>query len=111
MKEYAHAGITIHTNSKEFSKIEKLDSGALRIHYPSPQGPTTMEVDCVIFAIGRVPHTDRIGLETLGVKTDHRGDVAVDAYQNSNVPGVYAIGDVIGKWELTPGTLLSGRGG
>src|SRR5947207_9762906 len=104
MKEYERAGISVHRNAKEFKKIEKLESGSLLVHYDSSRGTGTLEVDTLIWAIGRVPETNNMGLETLGVETDEEGDVKVDQYQNSNVPGVYAIGDVIGKWELTPGT-------
>ncbi|KAJ3512351.1 hypothetical protein NLJ89_g3570 [Agrocybe chaxingu] len=50
-----------------------------------------------------------MGLEKLGVELDDRGDVVVDEYQNSNVPGVMAIGDVQGKWLLTPVAVAAGR--
>src|SRR5262249_29527363 len=55
----------------------------------------TIEADVVLVAIGRVPFTEGLGLEEVGVKTDNRGRVAVDAHYATNVPGIYAIGDVI----------------
>ncbi len=55
----------------------------------------TVEADVVLVAIGRVPHTEGLGLDEAGVKRDERGRVAVDAHYATNVPGIYAIGDVI----------------
>src|SRR5919201_1382216 len=55
----------------------------------------TIEVDVVLVSIGRVPFTGGLGLEDLGVKTDNKGRVMVDAHYATNVPGIYAIGDVI----------------
>jgi len=55
----------------------------------------SIEADVVLVAIGRVPYTEGLGLDTVGVKLDNRGRVAVDAHYATNVPGIYAIGDVI----------------
>jgi dihydrolipoamide dehydrogenase len=55
----------------------------------------TVEADVVLVAVGRVPFTEGLGLADIGVKTDNKGRVAVDAHYATNVPGVYAIGDVI----------------
>ena len=55
----------------------------------------TIEADVVLVAIGRVPYTEGLGLEEAGVKLDERGRVVVDAHFATNVPGIYAIGDVI----------------
>ena len=55
----------------------------------------TIEADIVLVAIGRVPYTENLGLEGIGVKKDNRGRVIVDPHFRSNVAGVYAIGDVI----------------
>jgi dihydrolipoamide dehydrogenase len=54
-----------------------------------------IEADVVLVAVGRVPYTEGLGLEQAGVKTDNRGRVIVDAHFATNVPGIYAIGDVI----------------
>ncbi len=56
---------------------------------------TTVEADVVLVAIGRVPYTEGLGLEAAGVKLDNRKRVVVDAHYQTNVPGIYAIGDVI----------------
>ena len=55
----------------------------------------TIEADVVLVAIGRVPYTEGLGLEDAGVKMDNSGRVVVDAHFATNVPGIYAIGDVI----------------
>jgi dihydrolipoamide dehydrogenase len=57
--------------------------------------PETIEADVVLVAIGRVPFTAGLGLEDVGVAKDKRGRVVVDAHYATNVPGIYAIGDVI----------------
>ncbi|MGE3148919.1 MAG: dihydrolipoyl dehydrogenase [Pseudorhodoplanes sp.] len=55
----------------------------------------TIEADIVLVAIGRVPYTDGLGLDAVGVKRDERGRVVTDAHYATNVAGIYAIGDVI----------------
>ena len=55
----------------------------------------TLEADVVLVAIGRVPYTEGLGLEALGVKKDNRGRILVDPHYRTNVDGVHAIGDVI----------------
>jgi dihydrolipoamide dehydrogenase len=67
------------------AKIEPVSGGAAE----------TVETDVALVAIGRVPYTDGLGLEAVGVKCDNRGRVVVDRHFASSVPGIYAIGDVI----------------
>jgi dihydrolipoamide dehydrogenase len=55
----------------------------------------TLQADAVLVSIGRRPYTDGLGLETVGVALDNRGRIRVDEHYASNVPGIYAIGDVI----------------
>lgn len=55
----------------------------------------TIEADVVLVAIGRVPYTEGLGLEALGVEKDKRGRVVTDHYYRTNVPGIFAIGDAI----------------
>ncbi len=63
---------------------------------PAAGGATeTIEADVVLVSIGRVPFTEGLGLEGVGVKTDNKGRVIVDGHYATNVPGIYAIGDVI----------------
>jgi len=63
---------------------------------PAKGGPAeTITGDVVLVSIGRRPYTDGLGLDTVGVELDDRGRVKVDAHYATNVPGIYAIGDVI----------------
>ncbi len=63
---------------------------------PSAGGASeSLEADVVLVAIGRVPYTEGLGLDEAGVQRDQRGRVTVDAHYQTNVPGIYAIGDVI----------------
>jgi glutathione reductase (NADPH) len=66
-------------------------------------------LDEVLWAIGRDPNTDDIGLESAGVELDAAGFVRVDRYQSTSATGIYAIGDVTGQAELTPVAIAAGR--
>ena len=65
--------------------------------------------DTLLWAIGRSPNTTDLGLESAGVCLDEQGYVQTDTYENSSIPGVYAVGDVTGKAELTPVAIAAGR--
>ena len=65
--------------------------------------------DCLLAAIGRYPLSGRLGLDSVSVKTDKNGYIVVDDYQNTSAAGVFAIGDVCGKVELTPMAIAAGR--
>jgi len=65
--------------------------------------------DCVLYATGRVPLLDNLNLNAAGVKLTEKGYIAVDDFQNTNIGGVYALGDVCGKVELTPTAIAAGR--
>ena len=65
--------------------------------------------DTLIWAVGRRPNTEGIGLERAGLAPDSTGTLRVDAYQRTATPGVYAIGDVTGRFELTPVAIAAGR--
>ena len=68
-----------------------------------------MEVDLVFFAVGRLPKTGRLGLEHTGVRLDRRGAVMVDDEFATNVPHIFAIGDVSNKLNLTPVAIAEGH--
>jgi glutathione reductase (NADPH) len=72
-------------------------------------GSTAGPFDALIWAVGRRPLTDGIGLEQTGIELDNRGYVTVDKFQQSNLEGVYAIGDVTGQVQLTPVAIAAGR--
>jgi glutathione reductase (NADPH) len=63
----------------------------------------------VLWAVGRRPKTRDIGLQSLGVEVHPNGTVPVDEWQETNVPGVFALGDIIGKGPLTPVAIAAGR--
>ena len=81
------------------SKVTAVESGSKTLKAtvePTTGGNVeTIEADVVLVAIGRVPYTEGLGLEEAGVAKDNRGRVTVDAHYQTNVPGIYAIGDVI----------------
>ncbi|KAA1477087.1 glutathione-disulfide reductase [Dentipellis sp. KUC8613] len=100
-----HTGINLHKQSKVV-KVEGERGGELTIHTDKGE---TFKVDTLIWAIGRRPNTDNLGLQDIGVKLDAKGDVVVDEYQATNVPGIWAIGDVQGKALLTPVAIAAAR--
>ncbi|MDO6455436.1 FAD-dependent oxidoreductase, partial [Neptunomonas phycophila] len=79
--------------------IEKQSDDSLVVSF---ENGNSLQVDTVIWAIGREPANDNINLEAVGVDTDDRGYIKVDEYSNTSTPGIYAVGDNIGKVELTP---------
>lgn len=68
-----------------------------------------VEADSVLFAIGRAPNTQGLGLEAIGVALDAQGAVKVDAYSRSSVPSVHAVGDCTDRLNLTPVAIAEGR--
>jgi dihydrolipoamide dehydrogenase len=93
-KRFERAGIKILTNTK-VSKLEKKADSVVATIDDGKGKPQTTEFDRVISAVGVVGNIEGLGLEKLGVKTD-RGIIVVDGYGKTNVPGIYAIGDVAG---------------
>lgn len=82
------------------SKVTGVDTSGktLKATIESAKGeckPETIEADVVLVSTGRVPFTDGLGLKEAGINLDERGRVAVDHYYATNVPGIWAIGDVI----------------
>ncbi|MBO9621513.1 MAG: glutathione-disulfide reductase [Sphingomonas sp.] len=89
-----------------FEKVEKQEDGSLRVHL---SGQDPMEVDCLIFATGRVPNTRGLGLAEVGVTLDDKGAVKVDADNRSSVDSIYAVGDVTNRVQLTPVAIREGQ--
>ena len=99
-------GITLHSHTTTQRVVKNVDS-SLTLFFDHERSIT---VDCLIWAIGRDPATDKIGLENVGVETNERGYIKVDKFQNTSVPGIYAVGDIIeGGIELTPVAVAAGR--
>jgi glutathione reductase (NADPH) len=98
-------GINIHEHS-QVTSVAKQDDGSLLLTLTDNN---TLVVDCLIWATGRAPATDKIGLENTGVECSSNGLITVDKYQNTSVNGVYAVGDITGQPELTPVAVKAGR--
>lgn len=101
----AGTGINIHKETN-IKKVVKEASGALTLTLDTGK---TLEVDTLLWAIGRHPETKALNLANAGVETDKSGYVTVDAYQKTSASNVFAVGDVIGKALLTPVAIAAGR--
>jgi len=107
--EYERQGIHLHRQSSQ-SKIEDLGNGMKRLHYKDHTGEGTLDVDCLLWAIGRSPETEDLGLANAGVKQNDIGHIIVDEFQNTSVDNIFSLGDVCDKgFELTPVAIAAGR--
>lgn len=99
-------GPQLHTHSVPKQVVKEAD-GSLTLHLENGQ---TYNVDTLIWAIGRHPATDAINLAATGVATNEQGYIKVDEFQNTNVAGIYCVGDIMeGGIELTPVAVKAGR--
>lgn len=106
MEEMLNAGVNIMPRTN-VERVDRLDDGRLDIHC---QGGVSLQAyDALIWAIGRVPNVGPLNLSAAGVKTNDKGYIPTDAYQNTNVEGIYAVGDVTGRAQLTPVAIAAGR--
>lgn len=90
----------------EFRGIEKQPDGCLRV---SMTGHEPIDVDCVLFATGRSPNTEGLGLDSAGVELDDKGAIVVDADNKSTCDSIYAVGDVTNRVQLTPVAIREGQ--
>jgi glutathione reductase (NADPH) len=86
--------------------VDKQSNGTLRVNL---QGGDSVECEALLFATGRVPNTENMGLENAGVELDALGAVKVDDMSRSSCPSVYAIGDVTNRVQLTPVAIREGQ--
>jgi len=99
-------GLDVRLNSPH-EKVEKLGENEYALHLANGD---KIECNKVLVALGRPPNVDPLKLENCGVKVDKYGSVIVDEYSNTNVEGIYAVGDVItGALGLTPVAIRAGR--
>jgi glutathione reductase (NADPH) len=98
-------GIQFRFNA-EFRGIEKQADGTLKV---SMTGHDDLEVDCVMYATGRLPNTEGLGLEALGIELTERGAIKVDEYSKTSVDSIYAVGDVTDRIQLTPVAIREGH--
>ena len=78
--------------------IDSVDSSGVgvTVHYTDGGEKKVLEVDKLVVAVGRVPYTQNLGAEKVGLELDARGFIKIDSHYHTNLPGVYAIGDVVG---------------
>ncbi len=105
MQAYQMQGIDLKPNHAPLSLEQK--NGSLTLTFTNNQSLSGF--DTVIWAIGRHANTADLHLEKAGISTNEDGTIAVDAFQNTTIPGIYAIGDVTGHKELTPVAIAAGR--
>ena len=103
--EMAKSGPTLHTHANATEVVKNADD-SLTISFDNGE---TITVDCLIWAIGRTANTSGFGLEKTGVKLTEKGTIYSDEFENTSVLGIYALGDVTGKLDLTPVAVKAGR--
>jgi glutathione reductase (NADPH) len=97
-------GITIHCGT-DVMRLERTEGGIRAI---TTDG-VDREYDLVMYATGRRPNTEGMGLEDLGVALGRKGEIIVDRYSQTGVPSIYAVGDVTGRINLTPVAIREGH--
>jgi glutathione reductase (NADPH) len=105
MREMREQGMTIHervvpARVREESGLKTLTAA---------DGRDFSGFDCLLWAVGRTPHVAGLDLGKAGVAIDDSDFIVTDGFQNTSVPGVYAIGDVTGRTALTPVAIAAGR--
>lgn len=105
MEHMASEGVSFERQCT-IEKVEKTGPGTLTVTTTS--GAVIRDVDCLLWAVGRRPLVN-LCLEKNGVELDKNGYIQVDEFQNTSSHGVYALGDVCGKWLLTPVAIAAGR--
>ncbi len=103
VEQMRHKGIDLRLQS-DVARIDKTATG-LKV---SLKDGSTLEADGVLYATGRVPMTANLGLEACGVELDAASAIRVDAHYRTNVPSIYAVGDVTNRVNLTPVALAEG---
>ena len=103
-EELTKRGMDVQFNA-DIARIDKQPDGSLKATLKDGR---ELVADCVFYATGRRPMLDNLGLENTGVKLDKRGFVEVDELYQSAEPSILAIGDVIGRVQLTPVALAEG---
>ncbi|MXP46852.1 glutathione-disulfide reductase [Altererythrobacter luteolus] len=98
-------GIEFRFNA-EFQSISETENGCLKVEMSNFD---PLEVDCVLYATGRVPQTENLGLEDVGVELDENGAIKVDEHSRSSVDSIYAVGDVTDRIQLTPVAIREGQ--
>ena len=103
-EELCKRGVDLQFNS-DIQRIDKQADGSL---LATLEDGRTLAADCIFYATGRKPMLDNLGLENTGVELDKRGYIQVDEEYRTSEPSILAIGDVIGRVQLTPVALAEG---
>ena len=103
-EELKRKGVKVITNAAP--KSLKKDGGKITMTLSNKE---TVTADKFLFAVGREPHTKGLGLEKAGVKLNDKGAVVVDDYSRTNVPHIWAVGDVTDRVNLTPVAIREGQ--
>ena len=98
-------GINFRFNA-EMARIEKNEDGTLCVHFKDGD---PLPCDLLVFATGRRPHIEGLGLESAGVEVDDHGAIKVDEYSRTSCESIYAVGDVTGRMQLTPVAIREGH--
>jgi glutathione reductase (NADPH) len=98
-------GIDFRFNA-DFKCIHKNEDGTFTVEMTNHED---LVVDCVMFATGRMPNTEGLGLENAGVELGERGAIKVDEYSKTNIDSIYAVGDVTDRVQLTPVAIREGH--
>ncbi|MCW5653842.1 glutathione-disulfide reductase [Hydrogenophaga sp.] len=98
--EMVKAGVDLHLDAGVVD-VRKTDEG-LRV---TCEGGAVLTADAVLYATGRVPNTQGLGLEAVGVAQGAKGEVIVNGHYQTNVPSIFAVGDVTSRVQLTPVAL------
>lgn len=106
VNEMVKAGIHYHPNSTP-SKVTQDSMGKFTLE--TEDGKAHESFDSILMAVGREASLAPLNLEAVGVEVTEKGHIQVDPYQNTNVEGIYALGDVCGTIELTPMAIAAGR--
>ena len=99
-KQYKKLGVKLLTGYKTTSITDNGSSVSVAVESKDGSKTDTLEVERCLVAIGFAPRTEGYGLENTGVKLTERGAIDIDDYMRTNVPGIYAIGDVTAKLQL-----------
>ncbi len=90
----------------DITALEAAPGGGVRAHTTLGAAET---FGAVLFATGRAPDTAGLGLEAVGILPGRRGEIPVDDWSQTAVPSIYAVGDVTGRWALTPVAIREGQ--
>ena len=98
-------GIVFRFNA-QMERIEKKDDGTLCLHFNNGD---PIPCDTIMFATGRQPHVEGLGLENAGVELDEKGAIKVDEHSRTSCESIYAVGDVTDRLQLTPVAIREGH--